>query len=60
MVAEVEGVKYEELVEIELPNGTIKLGKVFPASGDGDADTADVDTGDSVFHTEGIDTVNRT
>ena len=31
MVDEVEGVTYEELVEIELPDGRIKLGKVLEA-----------------------------
>lgn len=31
MVEEVEGIKYEELVEIELPDGTKKLGKVLEA-----------------------------
>jgi V/A-type H+/Na+-transporting ATPase subunit B len=32
MVKDVEGVTYEELVEVELPDGTVKLGKVLEAS----------------------------
>lgn len=34
LVEKVEGVKYEELVELELPGGDIRLGKVLEVSGD--------------------------